>query len=51
MTEEKDPPTEPNAGQKFFDNLYLLAALSFVISLVVYNIWGIVELFTRQPLP
>ena len=51
MTEEKDQSTEPHAGQKFFDNLFLLTALSIVISLVLYNIWGIVELFTRQPIP
>ncbi|HLF89025.1 MAG TPA: hypothetical protein VI451_08785 [Anaerolineales bacterium] len=51
MTEEKDQPTETPSGQKFFDNLFLLAALSILISLVVYNIWGIIELFTRQPLP
>jgi len=49
--EEKDQTTEPNAGQKFFDNLFLLAALSIVISVVLYNVWGIIELFTRQPLP
>jgi hypothetical protein len=51
MTEEENQPTETPAGQKFFDNLFLLAALSILISLAAYNIWGIIELFTRPPLP
>jgi hypothetical protein len=51
MAEEKQESTEPNAGQKFFDNIFLLAAISIAISLAIYNIWGIVELFTRQPMP
>lgn len=39
--EEQEPiPT----GQKRFDNFWIWLILSFVICLVLYNIWGIVEL-------
>lgn len=37
-------PQEPPKGQQFFDNLLWLFILSVVISLVVYNAWGLIEI-------
>jgi len=34
------------AGQKFFDNMWLWLILSFLISGVLYNAWGLIEIFT-----
>lgn len=48
---EKDQPTDVPRGQKFFDNLYLLLAISILISTAFYNIWGIIELFSQPVLP
>lgn len=31
-------------GQVIFDELFLLFLLSLVISLVVYNVWGLMDL-------
>ncbi len=31
-------------GQKFFDNIWLLFVVSLLISTLVYNVWGIVDL-------
>jgi hypothetical protein len=38
-------------GQKFFDNLLWLFLLSLVISLVVYNAWGLIEILSTGPTP
>lgn len=46
---ESKPPAESEpipAGQKFFDNLYLWLILSFLISGLIYNGWGLIEIFT-----
>lgn len=46
---ESKPPTEAEpipAGQKLFDNLYLWLILSFLISGLIYNAWGLIEIFT-----
>lgn len=52
MEEEKQDASAPvPAGQKFFDHLFLLLALSILISTALYNVWGIVELMTRPALP
>ena len=36
-------------GQKIFDNIWLLFLLSLLISTLLYNVWGIVDLM-RIPL-
>lgn len=48
MSQEGKPeePQEPPRGQKFFDNLLWLFILSLVISLLVYNTWGLIEILT-----
>ncbi len=35
------------SGQKLFDNYFLWLILSFLISGVLYNTWGLFEIFTR----
>ena len=44
--EENEPISQ---GQKIFDNIWLLFVLSLVISTLIYNVWGIVDLM-RVPL-
>jgi hypothetical protein len=52
MSEEnKEQPGEISVGQKFFDNIWLLLVISIVITTVMYNVWGIIELMTRPVLP
>lgn len=42
---EKIEMNEPEPkGQKFFDNIWLLFALSLLISTLIYNVWGIINL-------
>jgi len=31
-------------GQKWFDNIWLLFVLSLLISTLIYNVWGIIDL-------
>jgi hypothetical protein len=38
-------------GQKIFDNMWLLFVLSLLISTLIYNVWGIVDLLTVPPVP
>lgn len=38
-------------GQKIFDNVWLLFVLSLVISTLIYNVWGIVDLLNVPPAP
>jgi hypothetical protein len=38
-------------GQKIFDNVWLLFALSLLISTLIYNVWGIVDLLNVLPAP
>jgi hypothetical protein len=38
-------------GQHFFDNLLWLFLLSLVLSLVIYNAWGLIELMNVPPVP
>jgi len=44
-TDEKVP-----LGQVIFDELFLFFMLSLVISLVVYNIWGLMDLLSTPAL-
>lgn len=46
---ETKPPAESEpipAGQKLFDNMFLWLILSFLISGLIYNAWGLFEVFT-----
>ena len=38
------------SGQKIFDNYFLWLILSFLISGVIYNAWGLVEIFSLPDL-
>ena len=38
------------AGQKLFDNVWLWLVLSLLISGVIYNAWGLIEIFTLPEL-
>lgn len=44
--EEQHLTQEVPAGQKFFDNIVLLFIVSMLISMVIYNLWGIIEVLT-----
>jgi len=39
---KKEEPQHP--GQKIFDNIWLLFLLSLLISTLLYNVWGIIDL-------
>jgi hypothetical protein len=49
MPEKEQPseeqPEETPAGQAWFDNIWLWFILSIVISGLMYNVWGLLELF------
>lgn len=45
MAEKEKQVDEPvSKGQKIFDNIWLLFLLSLLISTVIYNVWGIIDL-------
>lgn len=50
---EKNEHESPEAAkwQKMFDNIWLLFLLSVVISGVIYNVWGIMDLLSVPPAP
>ena len=43
----------PPAGQRFFDNIFLLLGLGVLVTGLVYVAWGMWEILTlpRAPLP
>ena len=44
---DDDGPPEPiPAGQRFFDNIFLLLGLGVVVMLVLYTGWGMWEILT-----
>ena len=45
---ENDPVPQ---GQKWFDNIWLLFLLSLLISTLIYNVWGILDLMGVPPAP
>ncbi len=45
--EEKKEERIP-IGQVFFDNVFLLFLLSLVLSFIIYNLWGLLDLL-RTP--
>lgn len=47
--QEKQEPK--SKMQKVFDNIWLLFLLSLLISTVIYNIWGILDLMSVPPAP
>lgn len=38
-------------GQKIFDNIWLLFVLSLLISTLLYNVWGIIDLLNVPAAP
>lgn len=42
--DDDDRPIPP--GQVFFDELFLLFGLSLVICMVLYNVWGLMDLLS-----
>lgn len=45
MRKEEKPENEPTPRwQAIFDNIWLLFVLSLLISTLIYNVWGIVDL-------
>ncbi|MBI3161505.1 MAG: hypothetical protein HYZ23_03300 [Chloroflexi bacterium] len=49
---EKKEGNEPEPqGQKIFDNIWLLFLLSLLISGVIYNAWGIIDLLNVPVAP
>ncbi len=52
MSKKEKPENEPIArGQKIFDNIWLLFLLSLLISTLIYNVWGIMDLLSVPPAP
>jgi len=52
MPEKPKPDEESiNPGQKIFDNMWLLFLLSLLISTLIYNVWGIINLLSVPPSP
>lgn len=51
--EEKPKQEEESVtrGQKMFDNVWLLFVVSLVISTLIYNVWGILDLLSVPPAP
>jgi len=49
--EEKQENQPVPQGQKVFDNVWLLFLLSLLISGVIYNVWGIVDLMRVTAAP
>jgi len=44
MAKKEKPEMDEPKGQKIFDNIWLLFVLSLLISGVIYNVWGIIDL-------
>ncbi len=49
MKENENEPIP--RGQKIFDNIWLLFLLSLLISGVIYNLWGILNILSVPPAP
>lgn len=49
MPPEHDDEKVP-LGQVIFDELFLFFMLSLVISFVLYNLWGLMDLLSTPPL-
>jgi hypothetical protein len=44
MAKKEKEEREAAKWQAVFDNIWLLFALSLLISTVIYNVWGIIDL-------
>ncbi len=52
MSDKTNQENEPvPQWQKVFDNVWLLFLLSLLISGVIYNAWGIIDLLNVPPAP
>ncbi len=46
----RDPaPEEVPAGQRFFDNIFLLLALGLIVMFVFFTGWGMYEITSLPP--
>lgn len=43
------PPETIPAGQRFFDNVFLLLVLGIAVMFVIYTGWGLWEIVTLPP--
>lgn len=50
MKSDQDEERVP-IGQVIFDELFLFFMLSLVISFMVYNVWGLMDLLSTPALP
>ena len=48
---EKQEDPEAAKWQAIFDNIWLLFVLSLLISGLIYNVWGIIDLLGVPPAP
>jgi len=39
------------AGQRFYDNIFLLLVLGVVVPTLIYTVWGLIEILAVPPLP
>jgi hypothetical protein len=46
---QENEPVSP--WQKLFDNVWLLFLVSLLISTLVYNVWGLIDLMNVPPAP
>jgi len=44
MAKKEKTEMDEHKGQKIFDNIWLLFVLSLLISGVIYNVWGLIDL-------
>ena len=52
MAKQEKQENEPvPQWQALFDNVWLLFLLSLLISAVIYNVWGVVDLLHVPPAP
>ena len=52
MAKKEKSENEPvPQGQKIFDNVWLLFLLSLLISGIIYNAWGLMDLLGVPPAP
>ncbi len=50
MSEERGTGEIP-AGQKFFDNIWLLMAIGIGLPTLVYTVWGLIEIMNAPSMP
>lgn len=52
MSKKDEHENEPvPQWQKWFDNIWVLFVLSLLISGLIYNVWGIIDLLNVPPAP